>query len=507
MTELTPIWISGIIGVYFLMLLVISWLTGRENRNEIFFLAGRRSPWYVVAFGMIGASLSGVTFISIPGLVGTNGVNMAFSYMQIVLGYLLGYAVIALVLLPLYYRMQLTSIYTWLEGRFGVVSYKTGAGFFLLSRTIGAAFRLFLVAMVLQRFVLGPMGIPFFGTVAATIVLIWIYTFRAGLKTIIWTDTLQTFFMLAAVVMTIISIISSMEKGVGEVVDLMEVSGYSKMLFLEGGWSDPNFFAKQFLSGALITIVMTGLDQDMMQKNLSCRTLKEAQKNMFVFSVVLVGVNLLFLSLGALLYLYASEIGLQIPEKTDQLYPIIALEHLSPFIGMTFIIGLIAAAYSSADSALTALTTSFCIDFLGLKTGGMGRVEQRRQQRQRTLVHIGFSLLLFGVILVFHALNDDAVINNLFKAASYTYGPLLGMYTFGLLTSLQVRDKWVLGICISAPFLTYSLDTVFKNELGLNLGFLVLALNGLLTFIGLLAVSYPALGPTGKTNTFGKSTH
>jgi len=492
MIELTPNWILGIIGAYFLMLLGVSWLTGRENQNEVFFLAGRKSPWFVVAFGMIGASLSGVTFISIPGLVGTSGVNMAFSYMQIVLGYLLGYAVIAFVLLPLYYRLQLTSIYTWLEGRFGMVSYKTGASFFLVSRTVGAAFRLFLVAMVLQRFVLGPMGIPFFGTVAATIVLIWVYTFRAGLKTIIWTDTLQTFFMLAAVVLTIFSILSFMEKGFGEVVELMQSSGYSKVFFTEGGWSDPNFFLKQIVSGALITIVMTGLDQDMMQKNLSCRSLGEAQKNMVVFAIVLVGVNLVFLSLGALLYLYAGEIGLPIPEQTDQLYPIIALEHLSPIIGIAFIIGLIAAAYSSADSALTALTTSFCIDILGFERRHQGR---KQQQRIRTLVHIGFSLLLFGVILGFHALNDDAVINNLFRAASYTYGPLLGLYTFGLLTSLQVRDKWVVLVCLAAPVVSYALDTVFKNELGLNLGFLVLALNGMLTFFGLLAISYQPVIP------------
>lgn len=486
--ELTPTLIIGIIVAYFLLLIGVSYFTGKNADNAKFFLAGRQSPWFIVAIGMIGASLSGVTFISIPGVVGAGKANQAFSYMQMVFGYLLGYLVIATVLLPLYYRLHLTSIYGYLEKRLGHFSYKTGAAYFLLSRVVGASFRLYLVAIVLQQFVMEPFGIPFAVTVMTTILLIWVYTFRGGINTIIWTDTLQTVCMLTSVVLTIIAISRALETDLGSMVTMISQSNYSQLFFFEGGWSDPNNFFKQFFAGALITIVMTGLDQDMMQKNLSCRNIGEAQKNMFTFSIILVFANALFLSLGALLYIYASNIGLDIPERTDQLYPTIAIQHLSPAVGIVFILGLIAAAYSSADSALTSLTTSFCVDFLNFEKKENAEEEQKKT---RLKVHIGFSILLFLVILLFNAVNDDAVISKLFEVAGYTYGPLLGLFAFGMLTRLQIRDHLVIIVCIAAPVISYLLNR-FSDLLlgGFELGFLIIALNGLLTFLGLLAISY-----------------
>ena len=372
--QLTPGIILLIIAAYFLLLISISYLTSRNADNDTFFIGGRKSPWILVAIGMIGASLSGVTFISIPGVIGAGGLNQSFSYMQMVFGYFLGYFFIANVLLPLYYRMQLTSIYAYLGERLGIEAHKIGSIFFLLSRTIGASLRLYLVAIVLHAFVLGPFGISFALTVIVTIVLIWIYTFRGGIKTIVWTDTLQTTFMLTAVILTIISISKAMGVSVSDVPALIRASDYSQLFFFEGGWNDPNNFFKQFISGALITIVMTGLDQDMMQKNLSCKSLGDAQKNMYTFSFILIFANLLFIALGALLYIYMDQVAPEImanhPEladNPDQVFPQIALQYLPPFVGIVFILGLIAAAYSSADSALTALTTSFCIDFLNFE--------------------------------------------------------------------------------------------------------------------------------------------
>jgi SSS family transporter len=466
----------------------VSWYTSRKADNADFFIAGRQSPWILVAIGMIGASLSGVTFISIPGAVGAGGSNQAFSYMQMVFGYLLGYMVIAHVLMPLYYRLNLTSIYSYLEQRFGFFSYKTGAAYFLLSRIIGASFRLYLVAIVLQQFVMAPFGIPFWGTVAITILLIWVYTFQGGIKTIVWTDTLQTVCMLTAVVLTIFAIGDALEQDISGLISLIQNSDYAQLFFFEGGWADPNNFFKQFVSGALITVVMTGLDQDMMQKNLSCRTLGEAQKNVYLFSVILVFANLLFLTLGALLYIYAASIGLEIPEKTDQLYPTLALLHLSPTIGIVFILGLIAAAYSSADSALTALTTSFCVDFLDFE-----KTDKTEEEKKKTrwAVHIGFSLILLTVILIFDALSNDAVINELFKIAGYTYGPILGLFVFGMFTNRQLRDKFVIPVCIVAPIVSYFINNNSAELFGgFQFGFLIIALNGLITFLGLWAISY-----------------
>ena len=473
---MNPPLVIGIIAGYFILLIAIARWTSKRADTQTFFTANRQSPWYLVAFGMIGASLSGVTFISVPGEVG----NGFFSYFQVVIGYLLGYFVIATVLLPLYYKLQLVSIYTYLESRFGFWSYKTGAAFFLLSRVVGASFRLFLVALVLQTALFNAYGIPFWVSVLTTILLIWVYTFKGGIKTIVWTDTLQTLFMLTAVVVTLIIIARDMNWTYVEAVQAIRDSGLSKTFFWD--WQSPRFFPKQFISGALIAIVMTGLDQDMMQKNLTCKTLKDAQKNVLGFSIVLVIANLLFLSMGALLYLYAEAQGIGIPEKTDTLYPLLALDHLGLFSGIVFLLGVIAAAYSSADSALTALTTSFCVDFLHFE----GKTEQNKK-RTRLKVHIAFSLLLFFVILLFHAINDDSVINSIFKAAGYTYGPILGLFSFGLITRRQLTDRWVIWVCILAPLLSYGIELASGNWFG----FFVLALNGSLTFLGLLIISKP----------------
>ncbi len=485
---LNPILVLGLVGAYFVLLLIVSYFTGKKADNSTFFLANRNSPWFVVAFGMIGASLSGVTFISIPGVVGGDGLNQAFSYMQLVFGYILGYVVIAQILLPLYYKLQLTTIYGYLGQRFGPVSYKTGSAYFLLSRSIGSAFRLFLVAIVLHQFVLMPFGINFFWTVVFTILLIYVYTFRGGIKTIVYTDTLQTVCILLAVIFTVYSITGEMSFGLTDIPNEIRDSGYGQMFFFEGGWADPNNFFKQFFSGALITIVMTGLDQDMMQKNLTCRSLRDAKKNMYTFTVILVLANLLFLTLGAMLYIYAAELGVAIPERTDELYPMLAIEYLPPAVGILFILGLIAAAYSSADSGLTALTTAFCVDFLGFKTSDNGPDVRRK----RFVVHIGFSLLLLGIILLFHSLNNEAVINGLFIAAGYTYGPLLGLFTFGLFTNRKILDKWVVYVCLAAPVLSFLIH-YFRAELlwGFEFGFLILAVNGLLTFLGLWMISKP----------------
>jgi solute:Na+ symporter, SSS family len=458
--------IISVIVIYFLVLVAISFITGKSDSNASFFSGDKQSPWYIVAFGMIGASLSGVTFISVPGWVATSG----FSYMQMVLGYLLGYLVIATVLMPLYYRMNLTSIYGYLQSRFGNSSYKTGAIFFLISRVIGASFRLYLVANVLQMAIFDAWGVPFEMTVVVTILLIWVYTFRSGIKTIIWTDTLQTLFMLVAVGLSVYLISVDMNLNFTSLISTVKESDYSQMFF----WEGKHHFVRQFLSGAFMAIVMTGLDQDMMQKNLSCKSLGDAQKNMFWFSIVLVFVNLLFLSLGALLYMYAETHGISF-NKADDLFPAVALNGgLGLGVGVLFILGLIAAAYSSADSALTSLTTSFCVDLLGFDVdSGVKEIKQRK------LVHLGFSILLVLVILVFKSINDDSVISALFKVAGYTYGPLLGMYAFGLFTKLNVKDNWVPLVAVLSPVACYII------QLYIPFGFELLILNGAITFIGL----------------------
>ena len=477
---MSPLLVLIVILSYFALILVISQQTGRRADNASFFLGNRRSPWYVVAFGMIGASLSGVTFISVPGWVGAS----QFSYMQMVLGYLVGYYVIAQLLLPLYYRLNLTSIYTYLEGRFGFRSYKTGAAFFLLSRIIGASFRLYLVAGVLHISIFRNWNVPFWVTVTITILLIWLYTYRGGIKTIIWTDTLQTLFLLVAVAMSVVLIGRAMELDFTGMVKQVAQSGFSKVFFF-GDWRTGDHFIKQFMSGAFIAIVMTGLDQDMMQKNLSCRNLKDAQKNMYWMSISLVPVNLLFLSLGALLYMFAAQFAIPIPEQSDDLFPLIATQGYLPWgVTIFFIIGLVAAAYSSADSALTSLTTSFTVDILN-----GSRLPEQQLQKMRKIVHIGISLVLLSVILVFRVINNQSVIAAIFTVAGYTYGPLLGFYSFGLFTKFLVKDRWAPLVAIASPILCFIISSnseVWFN--GYTFGFELLILNGALTFLGLFLI-------------------
>jgi len=491
--EISPFLLLFVIGSYFAVLIGISYFTGKNIDNSKFFLAGKKSPWWLVAIGMIGSSLSGVTFMSIPGVVGGEGKNMAFSYMQIVFGYLAGYAAIVFILLPIYYRYQLTSIYGFLGSRLGNESRLTGSGFFIISRLIQSAFRLFLVAIVIQEFITGPWGLPFWLTVVITIALIYIYTFKGGINTIIWTDPLQTFGMIGAVILTIVYLSNSMDVSVSNLFGQVWSSDYSKIFFFEGGWKDPNNFYKQFLSGALITIVMTGLDQDMMQKNLSCKRLVDAQRNMISYSLVLVPVNLLFLSMGAMLYMFSANYGIEVPVRTDELYPTIALHHMPAIVGVIFVLGLTAAAYSSADSALTALTTAFCVDFLGF------RLEEKETQSNtlvRRGVHVAFAFLLGIIIILFNEMNDDAVITKLFDAAGYTYGPLLGLFVFSIATKRQLRSRWVILICLVSPVISYILNTNSVEWLnGFQFGFTIIALNGLITFVGLLLASRKSIDP------------
>ncbi len=474
---MTPSIIVIVLIAYFVLLIFISKITSKDSGNESFFIGKRQSPWYIVAFGMIGASLSGITFISVPGWVATS----QFSYFQMVLGYLVGYAVIATILMPLYYRLNLTSIYSYLEDRFGFWSYKSGAFYFLLSRTIGASFRLFLVANVLQILVFDAWNVPFVVTVTLTIALIWVYTHKAGIKTIIWTDTLQTLFMILAVLLCFYYVSDAMGFTISKAIEQIALSEYSKMFFLEDA-NSASFFPKQFFSGAFIAIVMTGLDQDMMQKNLSCINIRDAQKNMFWFSIILVFVNLLFLALGALLYLFANQVG--ILETGDDLFASVAMHESMPIVvGLFFLLGLIAAAYSSADSALTALTTSFCVDFLAIE-----KKEASKQIIIRKRSHILFSVLLFLVILIFKLINDESVIAALFKVAGYTYGPLLGMYAFGLFTRWKIKDHLIIPVVLLAPIISYVLQLKAPEWWGFHFGFELLIVNGVLCFLGMLLI-------------------
>ncbi|WP_034920393.1 sodium:solute symporter [Gillisia sp. CAL575] len=471
---MTPLLVFGVIAGYFILLLIISHFTSQKADNTTFFTANRRSPWFLVAYGMVGASLSGVTFISVPGEVG----NSNWTYLQFVMGNMVGYAVIAFVLIPLFYRLQLVSIYEYLRDRFGKNSYLAGASFFLISQTIGASFRLFLAAVVLQIAFFDAFGIPFFVTVLTTILLIWLYTFRGGIKTIVWTDTLQTTFLLAAVIISIIVIINHMNLNVGEVFSLVSKNKMSTVF--DWDWrSDRNFY-KTFLAGIFITIAMNGLDQNVMQKNLTCKSKGDAQKNIFWFSIVFFISTLLFLALGVLLYQYALDQNILLPERTDDLYPTLALNYFGTFAGVVFLIGIVAAAFSSADSALTALTTSFCVDILDISK------RKTNQKKTRFLVHIGFSLLMFVVIIIFNSLNDSSVVSAVFKVAGFTYGPLLGLFAFGLLSKRGVKDKWVPLVCILSPILSFILD---QNSVswfyGYKFGFEILLVNAAITCIGL----------------------
>ncbi len=478
---MTPAIILFTFLIYTLVLFAVSWFTARGADNQSFFVGNKKSPWFAVAYGMIGASLSGVTFISVPGWVGNSG----FTYFMIVLGYVAGYAVITSVLLPLYYRLNLTSIYTYLDQRFGSRSYITGASFFLISRIVGAAFRMFLVVSVLQYFVFDYFNIPFWVTVVIFMLLIQLYTLKGGIKTIVWTDTLQTTFMLLAVLLTIGFILHHMQAGMGDIISKVWHSDYSKMLITDV--YHPKFFFKQFISGMFITIVMTGLDQDMMQKNLSCRNLSDAKKNMTTLSWVLVPVNLLFLFLGAVLYIYAAEKNIALPPKSDLVFPTIAIGNLGLTAGIVFIVGLISAAYSSADSALTALTTSFSIDIL--KLDKKYKNNENLLKKKRMMVHTLMSVTVIFVIILFKVINDESVIAQLFTFAGYTYGPLLGLYAFGLFTKWKLKDKWVPVVAVVAPVLSYIIKLNSERWFnGYQIGFELLLINGLITFIGLLFI-------------------
>ncbi|PNW28538.1 sodium:solute symporter [Formosa algae] len=467
-----------LIVAYFGVLILISYITGKKADNNAFFKGNKQSPWYVVAFGMIGASLSGVTFISVPGWIEAS----QFSYMQVVFGYVVGYLVIGTVLLPLYYKLNLTSIYTYLEERFGNYSYKTGASFFLISRIVGASFRLFLVANVLQIILFDDLGIQFWQTVTITVLLIWLYTFKSGIKTIVWTDTLQTLFMLVAIGVAIYSVSVDLNLGGKTALNFVLDSDLSKMFFFDDV-KTANYFWKQFISGAFIAIVMTGLDQDMMQKNLTCKSLKDAQKNMFWFTIVLTITNFVILSLGLLLTVYAQQNG--IDAHKDDLFPILAKHHLGTGVFIFFLLGLIAAAYSSADSALTSLTTSFSIDILDIEK----KYDEAKQIKVRRQIHVLISLLLILVIITFkYVIKDESVIAKLFVFAGYTYGPLLGLYSFGLFTTWKVKDKLVPLIAVLSPIFSYIISVNSLKWFGFEFGFFILILNGFLTFLGLVLI-------------------
>ena len=493
---MTPILILSILAIYFLVLIGISYVTSRGATNETFFLANKKSPWFLVAFGMIGASLSGITFISIPGGVGSS--TSQFGYMQMVFGYLIGYLIIAYVLMPIYYRLNLTSIYGYLKQRFGDNSHKIGAFYFLLSRVTGASIRLLLVANVLQMFVFNDLNIPFELTVLLSILLIWVYTFKGGIKTIIWTDTLQTLFMLLSLGFTVYFIGKELNIAeTGGFVKTIADSEFSRIFFLDD-WNAKNHFVKMFLGGIFLAVGMTGLDQDMMQKNLSCPDIKSAQKNMVSFAIVLVVVNLIFLALGALLYMYATKNGIEIPfemvgnelgemvkkQRTDLLFPKIALQTgMGIGIGVLFLLGLIAAAYSSADSALTSLTTTVCVDFIGDK-------KEEISQKTRRKVHVIMSGILFVVVIILHHTLSLSAIWQLITLAGYTYGPLIGLFFFGILTKRKINDKLVILICIIAPTLTYIINANAAEWFnGFIFGATLIILNSLLTFGGLFLIS------------------
>ncbi len=500
---MSPFTILTLIFVYFGILFVISYYVSKKDHgNDTFFKANKNSKWYLVAFGMIGTALSGVTFISVPGEVGAPS-GEQFKYFQFVLGNAIGFIVIAKILLPLYYRMNLTSIYGYIERRLGTYAYKTAAIIFLISRTIGSSFRLYLVVIVLQRFVFDYYNIPFASTVLISLGLIFAYTYRGGLKTIIITDTLQTFFLVTSVFLTIFFICKSLNLNLFEAFEEVKNSNYSKVFFFDDFVSSKFHFIKQILGGMFVTIAMVGLDQDLMQKNLSCATIGEAQKNMFTFTGIFVVINIFFLSVGALLYIYANKYGIAVPTdlvtgkpRTDLLFPEIAFHHLSLIPSVVFLLGLTAATFATTDSALTALTTSFCVDFLGMDKSE--NVNKPNVIRTRHSVHLGFSFLMFLVIVIFNTINDSSVVGMIFRVASYTYGPLLGLYCFGLfMKSKTVHDKLVPIICLLSPALTFVISEnskalfggyVFDNEL--------IVVNGCITFIGLLLISKPAVEET-----------
>lgn len=480
---MSSVLILTLIACYFLLLFIISYLTTRKIDHQSFYTGNRKSPWYIISIAMVGTSISGVTFISVPGWVLTN----QFSYLQMVLGFVFGYITIAQVLLPLFYKLRLPSIYSYLSDRFGKASYKTGSFFFLLSRTLGSAFRLFVVAIVLQKALFDALNVPFVATVALTISLIFLYTRKGGVKTVIWTDTVQTLVLISTVIVCMVWIARDMNLSFAGMVQAIADSGMAKVWHFNAPASK-QYFWKQFLAGVFTVIVMTGLDQDQMQKNLSCRNLKEAQKNMYWYGCAFFPINLIFLSLGVLLVLYARQNGVALPQNGDELFPLLATGinpqtgtlFFGSVVGIMFILGIISAAYSSADSALTALTTSFTVDILDV------RDDDPRFLWKRTMVHVGLSVVLGVIIILFRVINNDSVIKSIYMVAGYTYGPLLGLYAFGLFTRYRVHDKWVPLVAILSPVLCY-LFSRYSDQLlfGYKMGFEVLILNGALTFLGL----------------------
>ncbi len=471
--------------------MAVSYITGRNSTNEGFFLANRKSPWYLIAFGMIGSSISGVTFISVPGAVKSIG----FSYYEVVLGYILGYWIIAWVLMPVFYRMQLISIYTYLKERFGRYGYKTGASYFLLSRIIGASFRIYVAVDVLQGCIFNQWNVPFVVTASIIVALIWLYTRSGGMKTIIWTDALQTLFLLAALVGSIFLITQSLHLHISDLASTVAASPYSKMFYWD--YNSKLFFFKQFFAGVFIAIAMTGLDQDMMQKNLTCKTIGESQKNIFWFSIVQAVVVFMFLALGSLLYAYVEASHVTVPAKSDDLYPMLATQgYFGTIVSFLFVMGITAASFASADSALTALTTSFCVDILDIK-----EKEKETQERTRKNIHILMAIVLIIVIVIYRLINNQAIIQDVFKVAGYTYGPLLGLYAFGLLTKIKANDSWIPFVCLLSPVICYMLDTHSKAWFnGYQFGFELLILNALITFTGLLISATSAETAHGKNN-------
>ena len=480
-----PMYVLIVIAAYLGMLMLISYLTSRKGSdNDTFFRANRQSKWYVVAFAMIGTSISGVTFISVPGWVRT----IDMTYMQMVFGFFAGYLVIAFILLPLYYKLNLTTIYGYLESRFGRNSYKTGAWFFLLSKIVGAAARLYLVAFILQSLVFKAMGVPFIVTVIGIILIIWLYSYKSGIKTIIWTDWLQTLLFITALVLIVWQLASRMGLDFGGIVTAVRESPHSR-IFEFDSWSSTQNFFKQFFSGMFITIVMTGLDQDQMQKNLTCKNLKDAQKNVISYGFAFAPINFLFLSLGVLILLFAQQNNIMLPDVADNILPMIASEYLGSFTLGIFIVGIVAAAFSSADSALTALTTSFCVDILDMKNSNGSKEIEKENIRTRRFTHVVISVVFVTIIMIIHSIGSDSIINAIYRIASYTYGPLLGLYMAGLYTKLKPMDKLVPYIAIAAPILCYGLELVMINVYNYKMGYEMLLINGGLTVLGLWIIS------------------
>lgn len=477
---MSPTLVLVVVISYFGILILISQFTSKGADTNTFFTANRQSPWYLVAFGMIGSSLSGVTFVSVPGNVGKVG----FAYFQVVLGYILGYWLIILVLMPLYYRLNLISIYTYLEQRFDKWAYRTGSFFFIVSRSVGSSLRLFLAASILQLFLFDAWNVPFIFTVITTIVLIWIYTYRGGIKTIVYTDTFQTFFLISAVCIAVWQIGNDLGFSISQMFSEVWNSSHSRIFYFDD-YKAGLFFPKQFFGGAFIALTMTGMDQEIMQKNLTCKNLGEAQKNMFWLTNIIVVVNFLFLTLGALLYMYSEKNGIALPEASDNLFPMLALNNFGLLVGIFFLLGITASTYASSDSALAGLTTAFCIDFLDFKNK-----PEKIKKKQKTIVHVGFSILFLIIILIVKAINEKSVIDTVLKAAGYTYGPLLGLFAFGLLTTKKVSGWPILVVCLLSPCVSLWISSNSANWFsGYKIDIEILIINGTITFLGLWLLS------------------